>query len=542
MLRNIITTVTLSAMLLAISPAASAMASAKVQVTLPDFPVTLNGETIDNNYRQYPLLVYKDITYFPMTYYDCRFLGLDTDWSEKNGLVIAKSNVTGAYHQQTTNQKNNRSATADIAGDKITINGKAINNSQEQYPLLNYRNVTYFPLTWRFAAEEFGWQYQFDAQKGLTIDAGNAKTSSILLNDGLKDSYGDSGYIFDFAADTNYFYYQGEKGAIYRRPLIALQDDSKQKTIYNIPKENSGYYEGYRPAVLEEMSGRIYVTYHYGGATMGHDERYHLDENGVSEDLNWFQYSPFFDFGDFQLQIAGVGAGGPMSGPMQLTDQNGQRDIGESGYYYQLNADDVLPYDRAKNRLYLLAHPSSGSIVNLERGYLSAMDLITGKLTRLVDIPVDSYRYNNGFIYYTIPQPPLEPIFKTRTLYALNLANNQTEEITDVSSYTSCANGVYYCPLDTDDLYFWNRHTGKREPINSGAALTQLYSQNGYTIAHFAETPENPYRLMVFAPSGQTMKTVYATADVSDKAIINPNGLLIYRLNGASQLVATQLP
>ena len=47
--------------------------AANVQATLPSFPVTLNGTVIDNSYRQYPLLVYNNITYFPMTYYDCRF-------------------------------------------------------------------------------------------------------------------------------------------------------------------------------------------------------------------------------------------------------------------------------------------------------------------------------------------------------------------------------------------------------------------------------------------------------------------------------------
>lgn len=29
--------------------------------------------------------------------------------------------------------------------------------------------MTYFPLTWRFAVEEFGWEYHFDAKSGLSI-------------------------------------------------------------------------------------------------------------------------------------------------------------------------------------------------------------------------------------------------------------------------------------------------------------------------------------------------------------------------------------
>jgi hypothetical protein len=55
--------------------------SGNVKVALPAFEVTLNGTVIENATNQYPLIVYKDITYFPMTYYDCRFLGLESVWN-----------------------------------------------------------------------------------------------------------------------------------------------------------------------------------------------------------------------------------------------------------------------------------------------------------------------------------------------------------------------------------------------------------------------------------------------------------------------------
>lgn len=50
---------------------------------LPTFDVEINGIKIENNNRQFPLLVYDDITYVPMTYFDCRYLGLSTDWDGK---------------------------------------------------------------------------------------------------------------------------------------------------------------------------------------------------------------------------------------------------------------------------------------------------------------------------------------------------------------------------------------------------------------------------------------------------------------------------
>ena len=107
--------------------------------------------------------------------------------------------------------------------------------------------------------------------------------------------------------------------------------------------------------------------------------------------------------------------------------------------------------------------------------------------------------------------------------------------------YAATKNGVYYRDAEDGHLIYANRYTGEKEILNAGQKVKGLTECNGYIVAHFVETPENPYRLMVFAPSGRTMKQVYATADCSDKAVINANGLLIYRLEGTNQLVQVQL-
>ncbi|HCF49320.1 MAG TPA: DUF5050 domain-containing protein, partial [Syntrophomonas sp.] len=122
----------------------------------------MNGVVIDNSYSQYPLLVYKDITYFPMTYYDCRFLGLESLWNSHTGLVVVKTDVNWDYHKYSASAKNSSSYNARVASFRVTVNGKEIDNSSKKYPLLLFRNVIYFPLTWRFAVDEFGWNYSFD--------------------------------------------------------------------------------------------------------------------------------------------------------------------------------------------------------------------------------------------------------------------------------------------------------------------------------------------------------------------------------------------
>lgn len=176
------------ALWIALVPAALA-APNTIQVTIPTFDVTLNGVTVDNSYRQYPLLVYKDITYFPMTYDDCRFLGLSTGWSSATGLYIDKIAVSSYAFEQTLNRaRNNNSYQVSIAKFPINLNGTGIDNKQEPYPLLIFRDITYFPLTWRFAVDQFGWSYDFNMQKGLTItsyalppsDGSHLKTYNVI--------------------------------------------------------------------------------------------------------------------------------------------------------------------------------------------------------------------------------------------------------------------------------------------------------------------------------------------------------------------------
>ena len=143
---------------------------------LPTFPVTLNGVVMEQQYAQYPLLVYKDITYVPMTWEETRLLGLETSYTQADGLDVYKAAIVqeqavlqGEYEPYTVTKANDKKHQAIVATGKIAVNHKSINNGSEEYPLLLYRDITYFPLTWRFAVDEFGWDYSFDHTNGLVI-------------------------------------------------------------------------------------------------------------------------------------------------------------------------------------------------------------------------------------------------------------------------------------------------------------------------------------------------------------------------------------
>ena len=137
---------------------------------LPSCKVTLNGQEIENAHRQYPFLQYRNIVYFPMTYFDCRFLGVETFWDNDNyKLSITKSDEYGEYYPYTSGKKNDESYTIEKYYSLIEVNGKDIITANDPYPLLKFRDVVYFPLTWKYAVNEFGWQYNYDNENGLQI-------------------------------------------------------------------------------------------------------------------------------------------------------------------------------------------------------------------------------------------------------------------------------------------------------------------------------------------------------------------------------------
>ncbi|BEP27775.1 transglutaminase-like domain-containing protein [Helicovermis profundi] len=145
---------------------------ANAEIKIVNFSVNINGESIDNIHSDFPLISYKDITYFPMTWDFSQALGLKTNWSNETGLVIESNGEKGKL-KQALNSNNSKfvSKIANFPKFKIKIKGVNVDNSKEEYPILVYRDITYFPLTWKYAVETFGWDYNWNKEKGLSIAA-----------------------------------------------------------------------------------------------------------------------------------------------------------------------------------------------------------------------------------------------------------------------------------------------------------------------------------------------------------------------------------
>lgn len=186
-----------------------------VTVNLPTFEIKLNGIQINNNDREYPLVMYNGITYFPITYDDSRFLGLETKWDKKEGLSIEKSKSSQGY-TDTIGTLNNNKYTAFISSLPVKVNGKLIDNNKEKYPLLVFRDITYFPLTWRFAVDEFGWEYNFTNEGGLKI---NSSETSNKYNISALELPKTINIAAAFTIAGDYYYYEGNNGKIYQASI-----------------------------------------------------------------------------------------------------------------------------------------------------------------------------------------------------------------------------------------------------------------------------------------------------------------------------------
>ena len=187
-----------------------------VSVQVPTFPVEINDVVYDNQHATYPLLVYQDVTYFPMTYRMTRSMGLITAWDNTQGLYIAQHREdTTLTEEMNSKNKLGGKYTASIANYPIKVNSWSIDNGKEPYPLLNFRGVTYFPLSWRYAHDEFGWDIKWDAKTGLQVrpyqDHGTVSSSYALIQVNEKNALFQE-YI------TDYEEYTPEGGGVgYRR-------------------------------------------------------------------------------------------------------------------------------------------------------------------------------------------------------------------------------------------------------------------------------------------------------------------------------------
>ena len=242
----------------------------KIKVQIAPFHTEIQGMSVDNRYVEYPLITYKDITYFPMTFDLCTQLGLVCGYDDAKGLFITREYVS--YYPENPNSFGGSATNyykklydAQIPKYPIYLNGVYIDNEKEEYPLINFRGITYFPMTWRFAYEELNFDIEwsekdysfklYEAGKSSPPYAYGIDGSTVKLQDKVSvydesiNEYGDTRYTLSYSYYTNYDFdttvqkvfrrentESGEKGTMPDRgdtvAPTALEATVKGKSIY----------------------------------------------------------------------------------------------------------------------------------------------------------------------------------------------------------------------------------------------------------------------------------------------------------------------
>lgn len=257
------------------------LAQQAVSVSLPTFNITMNNVKIDNNERLYPVIVYKDITYVPMTYKDSRFLGLETKWSFEEGLQVNNINTTISYNPD-RGYSNRTLESAFIPESRIRVNGKEIYNRNETYPLLLFRDITYFPLTWRFMVDEFGWSSSFDAVNGLIINSQGDKisypaTPTVESAKVFAQDFGNIKIIFDRSSND-------QPGNLYVKENNHIRKIGNPNFIYGVGYLQAGTYGEYTAVDRVEYANRWVYTLAVDPTAypiVSRDVRINIDTNEV---------------------------------------------------------------------------------------------------------------------------------------------------------------------------------------------------------------------------------------------------------------------
>ena len=233
-----------------------------VEVSLPWFEVWLDGDiAMENAYAQYPVIFYNNILYFPLTFEMTRYMSLDTEWSTDQGLNVTHKDISGPYIFPQALTKNRDRYTASIPTFPVRINGKLYDSTKEQHPLLLFRDVTYLPITWDFCHNEFQWEIENALEEGHISITNSSPFRFWLEYDNPHEYYG------VVARDDGHAVLYSHIAGVYRER-------------FDFGEDVSDYV---RQITIEKKFGRTLLKYYTGGAVMGSNHYYFLNDDGSYE-------------------------------------------------------------------------------------------------------------------------------------------------------------------------------------------------------------------------------------------------------------------
>lgn len=506
----------------------AAYAAKTVSVTVPTYPIKINQTSINNSKSQYPFIVYNDITYFPMTYNGCRSLGVEAQWKgNTEGLQVEKTGISAVYLTYPSTSTNKKTDQASVVTFPIKVNGKSLNNAQQSYPLLSYRNITYFPMTWDLAVNEFGWDFSFNAKDGLAIKSDNLQLAQKSLPQNsvqTTSTWEDEEMPSTLAITDKYIYCENTKGQILQ---ILLSDTAKAKVVYQLPLWTYGQGQLVH-ASLHTEKNMVYLSYHQGGATMGADYLFLMNDDGTTTELQ-SSYHHIKIFGD-KIVTSFDGPFNPSGNlDLQIGEAGSVEKLGDVDYRYVWNTANTV-WDNIYligDNIYILA------VKNNELGEkdwskmgICKVNLSTKTTTRISAKDTTSFQLDGGYLYY----------HNDGCLYRIAVTDGREETVKQlidppgaIQQYAILGGNVYWQNESDQHLYDLNGSS-----LNPGAELIGMKisgDNDEYLICSFRETDLSKYRILVFDKAGNQ---VFKSSDTAQVNSINITGTTMVFFNNTS--------
>lgn len=132
-----------------------------LEVLLSENLVELNGRRYKNSDIEYPFINFLGYSYIPLTYYGCRMLGINCDWTEEDGVILSSGGEMAEDIVGENGMTEGVYEKAVFYKGKLTINGKLYEYGDTAYPLIHFKNVVYIPVLWREGMESLGIKYDY---------------------------------------------------------------------------------------------------------------------------------------------------------------------------------------------------------------------------------------------------------------------------------------------------------------------------------------------------------------------------------------------
>ncbi len=209
----------------------TAEASETVTVQIAPFETQISDIAVYNHGVEYPIITYKDISYIPMTYSLCKKLDMQSGFDPDMGLYIIKkpesyptAKVENCFGSTDVVNSPDEAYIAYLPEYPIYLNGIKIDNASEEYPVLNFRGITYIPLTYRFCEYDLKLAMSFSEDNGLVVTKSNEELIPGYFSGGAYVGYviehptysgnvefqlqksGQTKYVDDFGNDRVYDY------------------------------------------------------------------------------------------------------------------------------------------------------------------------------------------------------------------------------------------------------------------------------------------------------------------------------------------------